>query len=139
MTLHTAMKRKAERERIAQLFEAMAERISATCTRDRYEIDGVREISLYLTKDGCTVNVDLDGDSRVGCFLAHWFFDSIEARRGRLFRTGFEGAGDTSRPHHKATLMADHAEDLCAMIEGRFHQIADGSAFVLEEPAPSHS
>lgn len=130
MTIYAAMKRKSERERIASLFEEMAARIGATCARDRYEIDGPREISLHLTKDGCTVNVDLHGDLAVDCFMGHWFFDD---RRGRLFRTDFEpGGSGWPRPHHKATMMADSAESLIAMLEGRFARMDDNTAFVLE-------
>ncbi len=124
------MKRKADRERIAALFEAMASRVGATCTRDRYEIDGPREISLHISKDGCTVNVDLEGDTHVDAFLGHWFFDD---RRGRLFAAGFDGSG--YRPHHKATSMCEHAEDLCTHIEDRLLRIDDGTAFVTKASA----
>lgn len=128
MTAHSELRRKAVREDLAQMFERMAARAGATCQRDRYEIDGPREITLHITLDGCTVNVDLDGDSRVNAFLGHWFFDD---RRGRLFVNGFDGSG--YRSHHKATSMTEHAEDLCDMIEARLEWIGDGTAFVLEE------
>lgn len=127
MTTYAAMKRKSERERVAQLFEALALRAGATCTRNRYEIDGPREISLHISKDGCVVNVDLEGDTRVDAFLGHWFFDD---RRGRLFVAGFDGYG--YRPHHKATSMTETAEDLLTIIEAHLGWIGDGSAFILE-------
>ena len=123
------MKRSAERERTAALFEAMAARCGATCTRDRYEIDGPREITLHLTKDGATVDIELNGTYDLDAFLGHWFFDD---RRGRLFRPDF-GPDTWGQAHHKATSTADHAEDLCAMIEGRFLRMDDGTAFVPED------
>lgn len=130
MTHYSAIKRKSERERVALLFETMAARVGATCERNKYGIREPRRISLYLVKDGCAVSVDLDGASQVGCFLAHWFFDTVAARRGRLFAPGFDGTG--YHAHHKATMMAETAEDLCQRIEGALLRIDDGTAFVLE-------
>lgn len=127
MTSTAAMKRKSERERIATLFEAMAERVGASCKRNGYKIDGPREISLHLSKDGATVMVDLA--SFTNAFLGHWFFDD---RRGRLFAPGFDGHG--YKPHHKATMMTETAEDLCSRIEGAFLRIADGSTAFVAEP-----
>lgn len=129
MTLHKELSRAAVRNDVAAMLERVAGRVGATFQRTTTDMFP-RCLTLYVRLDGAACMIHLDGDSKVGAFLGHWHFDD---RRGRLFCAGFAGHG--YRPHHKATTMADHAEDFAAILEGKFMSIADGSAFAAEELA----
>lgn len=126
MTTHKELSRKAVRDDVAAMFERMAGRAGATFELDTNPLTP-RGVTLYLRRDGVACMIHLNGSSRAGSFLGHWFFDD---RAGRLFRNGFDGHG--YRAHHKATVMTDTAEALCDRLETMFGWIADGSAFTPE-------
>lgn len=126
MTLHKELSKASTRKEVATMFERMAHRAGATfeCAASPLTPRGV---TIYLRRDGVACMLHLNGASKVGAFIGHWFFDD---RRNRLFRNGFDGHG--YRAHHKATSMADHAEDLCDRLEAMLGWIADGTAFTPE-------
>jgi hypothetical protein len=129
MTLRRELSRAKVRAEVEVLFERMAERVGATFERTTNSLTP-RGATLFIRLDGAACMVHVDADSWANSFLGHWHFDD---RRGRLYRAGFDGHGH--RPHHKATSMADHAEELCDLLEVRFGWIAAGTAFAVEAAA----
>ena len=83
--------------------------------------------SIYVTleRDGVSVGVSLDGESRTQSFLAHW------GSKRRLCYSIAADIGGTVNPYHglKATTFAGTFEDLLARIERGLDLVERGEAF----------
>lgn len=84
-----------------------------------------------LERDGVSVNITIDGDSRVSSFIAHWCSDR------RLCRSFAADIGGSVNPYHgcKATTFADTFDEMLRRVELGFGLVADGNAFTDEAAA----
>lgn len=63
------------RKALAAQIEAVARECGAACAERNLGIAKSRSIDLRLRKGPWCCMIDLDGDSRVGAFLGHWYHD----------------------------------------------------------------
>lgn len=125
-TRSTVLRNAKGREAVFAMLQAITERTGATIERQDYD----REIITHVALNGASCMIILDADTaRHDFFAGHWHFET-DKRAGRLYCDGFDGHG--YRAHHKATTLANTAEELCSLLEARFGWIANGSAFVSE-------
>lgn len=115
------------RERLARQIEALAGECGATTERRPAYLGHKRAILLLISKGEWRCAIDLDGDSRVGAFLGHWYSDDHDS--AATLPDGFAGAIRSSvNPHHrrKATTCEDSFEGFLASLRGGLNAIDNG-------------
>lgn len=120
--------RKADRLQMADEIAVIAHKFGAQIERDDHRLDP-SELFLTIKLPGASVAMGFaaagEGPRGYG-FLGHWVCD-----QGRLFEPGF---ANHSRPHHKATTLADDFGVFAALIQSGLRRVSRGSAFACSAP-----
>jgi hypothetical protein len=132
--------RKKDRESIAAMFQAAADKFGASVERNESPRNpgySGASIDLTITLNGVGVQVSIDDLHGPGEGMASWYNDYTQRAPCRNFSPSFNVAvGDLShaRPHHKATSY-DAWDVLAAKVQAGLRHAANNTAFVQEESA----
>lgn len=123
-------RKKADRETMAQMVEALCAKHGATCSRDK--IHDPRRIRLLIACEGVTVHPDFDGDNCVELLDNYCLTWCVEhASDKRLSRQFGVSQGAEVNPFHrrKCTAFARGIDQLLQQLGDAFELLKNGSAF----------
>lgn len=116
---------KAKRAAALARIQEMAASIGIECEHEDAPLS-TREVWVRLSFGPYRCNVDLDGDTNVGAYLAHWHMSHGPDGEGKTYPTAFGLfiGGDVNQYHkRKATTCVETFDDLLHCLESGFAKL----------------
>lgn len=123
-------RRKADREKMAQIIHALAIECGATAKIEHQPFGAMspRMIMVNIESAGVALGLDFDGDSsQPGTFVLSWHFATHGDQRKLADAPGWSV---NAYHRHKATDIVEGFEELKAVLMARLVALKDGTAFV---------